>query len=565
MSHRIWLQMERERGITLRGVARRAAYAAGAGAARSRRSWSAGMCELRTAVCGRGASHLAAMTRGSLYSSALLLASSVVFAAVTAHGQEAEAPTLVPGSGFSGDTPQPDPVGTGFGADAKAIARWDVVPFQTFDCAFEIGVVAFHINGIDRVEFSLNGGPWAAVTEMTRNPRTNVVEYWANLDCEGLADGPVEIRAIAYPTVGIPRVLGGAMNGPGAGKGEHSLFLNSNGNGTLPVISRYVAPTGDDTTGDGSIGKPFKTIMKAARAIQNATGKGNADGGRILLAPGDHRLGKYAFSLLTKTENTWLTLAPADGTSRQTVRIIGADTDGLRTKLVRLRNLTIAPAPGYDQTILTSNGPMEDYIWVDDCELIGPGRTVDDSWQSGMSGSFFTGGSISQCRDGTGGRLVRDMRIGNIGSDAFSGAGLAVNSVLDGIDSSGTAFHADILQYYGSEVTENRIAYGIEARTKDGQGFFAGDNIALKDIAFVNCNVNNQVEPQVMRVFQFGGPVEHMYVKNCTFRGGARWRTDMNFTAKNVVVENSVFLGNTMNLPIPAAVDGVTYIPAPGS
>ena len=64
-------------------------------------------------------------------------------------------PTLQPGDGWVGPTPQPNPVGSPnmAGFDAKSIARWDVVPYQTFSNEFHIGVVAFHMNGIDRVDF----------------------------------------------------------------------------------------------------------------------------------------------------------------------------------------------------------------------------------------------------------------------------------------------------------------------------------------------------------------------------------------------------------------------------
>src|SRR6185436_2472821 len=86
--------------------------------------------------------------------------------------------TLTPGTGFSGPTTQPPVQGTGAGSDAKAIARWDVVPYQTFDTTLNIGVVAFHINDIAKVAFSVNGGPWTDVSQMTLNPETNVVEYW---------------------------------------------------------------------------------------------------------------------------------------------------------------------------------------------------------------------------------------------------------------------------------------------------------------------------------------------------------------------------------------------------
>lgn len=466
-------------------------------------------------------------------------------------------PVLEPGTGFTAPTPQPAPIGNpeDFGFDAKAIARWDVVPYQTFDAYFEIGVVAFHINGIDRVEFSVNNGPWTAVREMTLNPRTDVVEYWVGLDARDFADGPIEVRAVVYPTVGIPRVLEGPQTSEKTSRGEFSLFLNTNAGRTLPEIARYVATTGSDSN-DGSAEAPFRTIMRAARAIQNASPAGNADGGTVYLLPGEYRIGTYSFSLLTTTVNRWLTIEPAPGVAREEVRLNGADTDGLRTRLVRLRSVTLAPDSATNQNMIRSNGPLEDYYWVDNCVLIGPGRTVNAAWSVGLSGIFNTDTQVSDCRDALSGNLVRNIQISNIGSDALSGSGLAVNSTVEGIDTSGTSFHADALQYFANFIIENRLAYGITVRTGDGQGFFAGDNIALRDIAFVNCDVDNQVAPNVQNVFQFGGPTEHLYVLNCRFRGVARWRTDFNFAAHNVVVENTVF----SSLPSPFEVSGVTYI-----
>src|SRR5690606_14239909 len=89
---------------------------------------------------------------------------------------------LQPGAGFTAATAQPGHIGTGLGADAKAIARWNVVPRQDFAGRFEVGVVAFHMAGIDRVSFSVNGGDWVDVHEPTLNPRTDTIEYWATLD-----------------------------------------------------------------------------------------------------------------------------------------------------------------------------------------------------------------------------------------------------------------------------------------------------------------------------------------------------------------------------------------------
>ncbi len=479
------------------------------------------------------------------------------------------APTLVPGTGFTEATPQPATVGTpgAFGIDAKAIARWDVVPYQTFDGIFQIGVVAFHINGIDRVEFSVDDGPWvAAPPAMTLNERTGVVEYWVNLDASLSADGPIEVRAVAYPKVGIPRVFGSAMTAAESiDKGEHALFLNTNAGGTLPKIEMYVSNTGDDAN-DGSQGFPFLTIMRAARAIQDASPDPNADGGRILLAAGEYRIGTYSPSFLTFTENRWLTIEPMAGIAKEDVLITGTDSSGLRTRLVRLHLLTLAPVSGSTQNILNSNGPLEDYYWVDGCELLGPGRTENGAWSlSSLSGIYITDCQVSACRDAPSGKLVRNLSVADIGSDAFTDSKLVVNSTAVGIDPTGTPFHADVLQIFSNGPTvENIIAYNVLARSQSGQGFFAGDNIPIKDIAFIDCDVSNQEgEGTVAAVFQFGGPTEHLYVRECVFVGAAKWRIDFRFTAHNVVVKNSAFISNPLELPTPLEVEGISYIPPP--
>lgn len=471
-------------------------------------------------------------------------------------------PLLAPGTGFTEPTPQPDPIGApgAPGIDAKAIARWDVVPYQTFDGYFNVGVVAFHINDIDRVEFSVQGGPWTAVKEMTLNPQTNVVEYWVGIDARDFPDGPIEVRAVAYPKVGVPRVLGSAMTAPESiDKGEHAMFLNTNATGTLPEIVMYVSNSGNDATGDGSQGAPFLTIMKAARAIQDASPAGNADGGRILLAAGEYVLGTYTAALDTVTANRWLAVESAPEVAREDVRITSGVGDRLRTRLVQLRNLSLAPASGASQSILDSNGPLVDYYWVDACELVGPGQTVDGRWVASVTDVYFTESDLSESRDSIVGSLVRNIHVGNIGSDAFTGAGLVANAVVAS-ETIATDFHGDVWQFNvndGSTI-ENRIGLNIRADTRYGQGLFAGRGISIKDVAFVDCGVNNQQAdpPTAARVFQFMGPTEHLYILRCEFKGTAAWRVSEGFVGKNVVVEETTFTS-----PPASFVEGVTYRP----
>lgn len=453
-------------------------------------------------------------------------------------------PNIPNGRGFLGETPNPPPRPgrADVGEDATAIARWDVVPYQTLTTTTNVGVVAFHVNGIQRVDFSANGGNWVSVKKPKLNPQTGVVEYWAAINPAKYPDGTVEVRAIAYPNVGVPRVL-------------DSLFLNTNAKGTLPSAERYVATSGSDETGDGTIAKPYRTILRAARSIQDQQVT-NADGGIINLLPGDYDYGRDAWWLDTRTQNRYLTIRPAPGVERSEVRLVAPGGGaGLNTKLVCVQNLTIAPSNG--GTVLIANYNAEDCLWIDNCDLIGIGRATGSNWQAGWTDSFVTSCTVTNHRDGIqGATLVRDTLVDSIGSDAFSNSLCVINCTARNVDHRGTSLHPDVYQFYGAD--HNVILYGLNATENIyGQGLFAGANIGLRDIAFVNCNLNNSAANMIGRVFQFGGPTQHMYVLNCDFIGPATWMTDAGFSATDVVLESSSF--NPVGPPTPYNEPGVTY------
>ena len=459
-------------------------------------------------------------------------ANHILVYSLTIVGLDGQFPTLTPGTGWTGSTPQPSAAGdpSKLGYDAKAMARWDVVPYQTFDDEFHVGVVAFHMNGIDRVSFSVEGGEWVDVSEMQQNPRTNVHEYVVSLDASLFKeDGVVEVRAIAWPVIGEPRVLAGEFNE----RGENSLWLNVNHSGNLLNLKAYVSPQGSDEAGDGSSAKPYRSIMKAARSIQDEQGD-SADGGVIYLLPGEHTYGDYASSLYTKTKDRWLTITPAPGVASADAPIrFASSSDGLRTKLVRLYNLTITPRD--DTQLFSSNGPLEDYIWVQSCWLEGRGNTVSERWLNSWTGVYFTDSSLGQSRDGISGELVRNVKIRSIGSDAFTNSGIVIDCHVAEIDRGDSGFHPDIMQL--SDI-ENVIVYGVSSSTAQGQGFFAGSNKAIKDVAFVNCDLDNQKTETNANIFQFAGPTNHMYVRDSAFNGPTSWRYDLGFVPRNVVLEN---------------------------
>ncbi len=425
---------------------------------------------------------------------------------------------LVPGGGFAGPTAQPAAVGTPdmLGYDAKAIARWDVVPFQTFTGDFHIGVVAFHMNGIDRVDFSVNGGPWASVYEMQLNPDTDVWEYTALLRAEDFADGPVEVRAIAWPSgAGEPRVLGGAMSSASVLSGEHSMFLSANAHGSLASMVVYASPSGNDSTGNGTLQSPVRSIFKASQILGVM---GGADGGTILLAAGDYDWARPNGTYPAVTTSRWLTVQPMDGVDRAQVRITqpsGSQNSGILTKLVCLRDVTIRAS-------LVTSTPLEDYLWMDGVHVEGQGQLdpciyLSPGW---WTATYATNSVSTNVINGFQNTFVRNSVVDTVHNDAFPGVVTLINNTVrnqvGGTNAQGNAYHTDIWQERAGLTHENVILYGNTATENCiGQGVFTRgsphNGIAMVNNAFMLRGYPNQS--------QIISRVQHLLIANNSFLG----------------------------------------------
>ncbi len=445
-----------------------------------------------------------------------------------------EGPVLIPGTGFSGATTEPGPVGDPLAATytAKAIARWNVVPYQTFYSEMNVGVVAFHISGIDRVEISVNGGAWNSIQDMSLNPDSGTIEYWAKLKGSDFSDGVAEIRAIAYPNSGLPRLL-------------EPLYLNANLNETLTNKVRYVSATnGNDETGDGSIIYPYASVIKALRVIQDANSNGRADGGSVYLLAGDYTLGGYSASLDVYTADRWVTIRPAPGVSRAAVIINNVDESGLRTKLIKLEDVTIT-------TEIKSDAVLEDHLWIHNCTLQGLGRDTTvgtDGFVSSASGwtdYFVTDSIVQDHKDGIPAKLLRNVTLNNLGSDAFSGAQMVINSTVNVIDATGTIYNPDLFEFeFSAGNIENRIYYGIKGFDVGANGFSAnGGGIAtLKDVAFVNILHDFAPYEFITSGSMQDLAINHVLFWHVTSMQDLSWGVaDTDLT--NLSIRNSVFLG----------------------
>ncbi len=436
------------------------------------------------------------------------------------------------GAGLSYEPTQPIGEATDFGGQAIAIAKWDAVPYQDIDGVFNIGVIAFHVNGIGRVDFSLNGGPWASAQAPTINPRTSVSEYYAEIETTSLQDAEVlEVRAIVYPAVaGIPVAL------------EPILFRKS----AQPSIQYWCAPWGSDDTGDGSQANPYRQPGEALRRHQIISGGsaavGACDGVTILLQEGE-----YLFSAgslpYPSTEHGWATISAAPGAEAS--QVILSDGFGIRTKRIKAENLTFRNYSIRSSTL--PGGGLQD-LWLNRVSFRGEGPASGRTpYHAGNFASVYVCDSeFVDLSDGPkGARLVRGTTVHNIGADAFTMSECVVNCEASKIRPAPGA-HPDVFQLFCASDDDpwdkSMIVYGLSALDIDAQGIFLADCSRYENIALVNILISKPVASSASdpALSQVGGSL----LRNCIFENITMPNQTLMFRCENaedVLVRNSVF------------------------
>lgn len=512
-------------------------------------------------------------------------------------GQVPHDNVLPAGDGFAGDIPSLENVGSASdeGYDAQAIARWDVVPFQTFDEPFEVGVVAFHKNGIDRVEFSLDGGAWTSVDEPRLNPRTGVVEYFAVLDPFEILDNDgqredrmVEVQAIVYPkNAGQTRVLAGPFErAPGVdpdnsrlSRGNFSLFLYSNDNGTFDPVRFYVDPTLANGGGDGTRGNPFATLRQAWEKII-ADDIDYKQSEIILTKPGQYAVRQPRNGRFDYTNDTrhWITIRSDNDVAREDVLLVHGD-DPSDLSFPADRNIVTGPGPSVrvnvnmlrfydisaDLSLLSAYPSALFYndnniAWFDNMHFF-----QSETWADPDAGIFMrhVGGAayvteshatdITYCFSGK--MIVRDSSCIRVSGDVFQTSRLMVNNRVNHVDGRIIDQHTDLFQEFAGSCTggvENRIAYGVTfenvMNTQNVLYNCVGEE-GFSDLAFVNIfveNINtgysqNQPAPtDHLVLLNFGNPG-----LNWAFREAREVDGDASdgLLQKNLLMKNNVFSG----------------------
>jgi hypothetical protein len=440
-------------------------------------------------------------------------------------------------SSFSEPTEEPDPVGTPdqLGYDAKAIARWLNVPFSNHSYLAFISVLAYHINGIDKVMMCRDGGNWVQAKEGPEGV------YTVGFFC---SDSPKfsEIRAIVYPKCGIPRVLQGPLNNSYVGgdnhlnvrNGNHSMFINS---GNLQNREYHVSPTGNDDTGDGSIQNPFRTIGGACGVI------GNCDGVNLYLANGDYEYSGPKYPKKAYNEYRYLTILPEPG---HKPRIISTKLGGLGCKLVHFSEIDFVG----DTQCRTPSG-RDSYAWFDNCRAIGTSPEVGGGFAAGgwslISVTNSSANTVRNCfRNAT--LLVNST--GQFFSDTPIGQDTVVyNCMFTDFVRNSNGDHADVFHWFYTKpgYRENRIISNLNVSRFSLQGWqvnpITGGGQQLDNVALVSINISKNVQNAAGSWWYMD--TNHLYMKNVNLVDQPlRWKIhgqddDDKLTLRNVVIESS--------------------------
>lgn len=411
-----------------------------------------------------------------------------------------EAPLLTEGSGWTGGTGQPGQVGSGPAAGYKPAAHWSHVPYQAFTGELGVGVVAFHHRGIERVEFSVNNGPWAAVEGRSMNPTSGCFEHWARISASGSQDRLLEVRAIVYPVAGVPRVLSKA-------------YAYAQPQGVSGDIV-YCHPNGSDSNA-GTKGRPFKTIHGAARALAARNG-GDASNTFIRLAAGNYSWDSSTNQNINCARG-FITIEPQGGTPADGCKITSRGSNGPRIRRQRLKGLHV-------RVMITTTTAFSTTTWFDGCHVEGTGRASQPSsvgWTQGTD-QYTTNTLWENTRFGPLGGTCIGSTLQELGDDSFRNPRLVANTSIRNLNKPNSAWHPDVCQLRNSQ--ENVIMYNVHMTNVSAQGVFWKYNLhpTRTSFAWVNC----LIEGTGGLISQIDVNGRHFIIRHCTFDQSFRFRSN---------------------------------------
>jgi len=230
----------------------------------------------------------------------------------------------------------------------SAFGHWDfgagVIHADRVKSSFTAAFIARHGSGVDCVVLDATGQTSSAVltstvTAQTATLRTGTglyaLSHQATFALSGYTQGEtIRLRARVYPKRGgSSQVMD--TNGRSTQQNEclgwNQLDIICDKNSALDSI-KYVATTGNDSTGDGSSGNPYATIAKAV----SISGVNIV---RLMVSNSTHNMGS---ALSRRTSSEWVIVEADSGATGVSVQV--TTTKAYKCQRLRFRNLTIKPS-----------------------------------------------------------------------------------------------------------------------------------------------------------------------------------------------------------------------------
>ena len=390
-----------------------------------------------------------------------------------------------------------------------------------------------------------------------------------SVDVDALEHKGYELRAIAVPVSGVPRILQGevseAPNGtqePSNLTGIHSMFFAA----TAPEDGRiaWVSNDGSDDEGDGTRERPFKTIVHAAYyGLAGGAAYTDLSFAEVRLLPGTYDIAGFGWPKSSlKAMDGWFTLASDDPGNPAVLNGAG----GTPFQHMRVKNCILdLDGMGSGQRILGAS--IGNKIWFDRCLFLSEFSQTGAGYTSGYrAGQYATHCRAEKVSWGPFGKsMVIDCHVDGLYNDAFNARGI-FNCSAKNLDPRVPGYpqgaHSDIWQIWNSDGDiDNVIIHGLEAtETIGAQGlFFAGYTVVFKNMSFRDVRIDNTLNgnPMGHKNFYAYSPMRHVLIDDSEFTGGyvdagGNPYSDGDFTAEVSRFRNVRKLGTSeLFLPFP--------------
>lgn len=516
---------------------------------------------------------------------------------VTAFGTTPSGPAgnnIPTGNGW-GFIPDPSAVGSTL-PGVTPIARWNCVPFQDVSGPFEVGLLAYHMSGVEEVLIAADGDQsgWLTLSTLGNNSRTGTYEYFGTLQVSDLntstQNSMRELRAIISPRAGQPRVLQRKFlstnsyisefpeTDPHYPEQSLEFWYNTN-TSSVSAVDVFVGPTGFTTSdlGDGTTSAaPLSSVPHAISSLFSTGNLSPTGKGVINLLAGSHSIGNVPISYIGVTSaveyvsnNRWLTIRGAVNLATSDVLVsLGAGYTTLRSHKLELKQLSFSGT-------MTETTVGSKVLWLNNVllsSLSGAGTT----WHEGYANTYATDCDIQRNMIGfSKGHVVRACTVINDRAgaskepdgDVFSFDALNVNCRVKQFPQSSGFTDSNVITYdrftsgtpfIGSGTANGPvtdvIVYGLSAVNLEGIRFTSDGVNIHKKMAIVNCLLEARTDTSALgtgvatsSMSTFGKGYDHLVVWFNTIPHGSTWQFGPENT-RDYVEQNSnySFIGNCL-------------------